>query len=778
MSVPLAAGLLPFAAPAGMVRRPGTDVRRGFHCMGIRFSSAGWAFTLLFATAAHAQGGASLGRGLVEMSRMFDSASPHLATALKTQVTDPAGHLLVELRLADGVSWESVRDQLQPMGFEFTAQSILHPSWIEGFVPIQAVKSLATVPGLAHIRAVARPVKFAGSVQSQAVAVEKADLAQARGFDGTGIKVGVLSNSYDSFGAHGLHPDAADDIATGDLPTGGVTVLQDDLTNPQGDDEGRAMLQLVHDIAPGAALAFATANFGQATFSNNILALRSQFHADVIVDDVFYFAEPMYSDGLLAQTVDAVVDQGAAYFSSSGNNGLEAYETTFHRVSVKEAQKLIARGKENVRLDQVTAAGHPFESFHDFNEGHGEPTITMRLDSFINNVISFQWDEPFDLGKVRTDYNIYLFDLAGNYLDPLNPNFPGFYTLDNNLETDEPVELLFPDAEQFQIVIARVTPGPATRLKYIVLNGVGESTHQNAPSVSGHTAATKGQSVAAFQYNILDFPEDFSSPGPVTILFDDQGNRLHHPDVRRVPQISGIDGVNNTVLGFDSDGDNIPNFFGTSAAAPDVAAVGALVLQAAGGPGSLKPKKLYDVLQDTATGVKVSDARWLAATFAGPVLGTVNGDFPAFPETPPFFNFNFLPLGHRHIGSLTIDANGTDLQFFNPVNFILGDSTATVASISRTPDFKSITLTFAPGTFAPGGHVGFVWYVSPANGPGFFQIDADHFRGARFTVSYEEGGSDSGRYVTDPPQFNNRFSGAGIVNADAATRAVAKKGRH
>jgi hypothetical protein len=59
-----------------------------------------------------------------------------------------------------------------------------------------------------------------------------------------------------------------------------------------------------------------------------------------------------------------------------------------------------------------------------------------------------------------------------------------------------------------------------------------------------------------------------------------------------------------------------------------------------------------------------------------------------------------------------------------------------------------------------------------------FQIDADHFRGAKVTVSYEEGGSDSGRYVTDPPQFNNRFSGAGIVDASAATKAVAKHGRH
>src|SRR5439155_17067536 len=146
------------------------------------------------------------------------------------------------------------------------------------------------------------------------------DIARSRfGLDGSGVTVGVLSDSFNCRGGFG------NDTATGDLPAT-VTVLEDSFSNCT--DEGRAMLQIVYDVAPGADLAFATADHGQANFANNIRALRTA-GANVIVDDVIYFDEPMFQDGVVAQAVDEVVASGVSYFSAAGNEGRNGYDHVF-----------------------------------------------------------------------------------------------------------------------------------------------------------------------------------------------------------------------------------------------------------------------------------------------------------------------------------------------------------------------------------------------------------------------------------------------------------------
>ena len=734
---------------------------------------------------------AALGTGLKELSAAYDRGDASLPRKLSMHLRDTAGNPLVRVHIQKGASADAVLSKLAASGFHLVARSSLNPSLAEGYLPLNRVHEASKITGIRALTALHRPKQNVGLVTSQAVALEKADLAQAHGFDGTGIKLGALSDSFGACGAV-CSTTPAQDIATGDLPAAGVTVLEDLPTvappnGPLGADEGRAMLQLVHDIAPGAQLAFATAAISEIDFANNILALRSKFGADVIVDDVFYPDEPMFSDGLIAQAVNIVSEDGAAYFSSGGNNGAEAWEDTYRPVSFTKAEKEIAKGDgDNLKLDQIPPDLRPV-SFHNFNSS-GKPSFSQHITTADTTgaELSLQWDEPFFLGLVKTDYNIYLFDADGNFLDPSTAPFTG-NTVDDNTATDEPVELaiFFPDhiiggapVGDFQIVIGKMNDGPASHLKYVFLNTLAVSQRQNAPSTFGHATANGARGIAAMYYAIPSFPEDFSSPGPVTIYFDTEGNRLRRPEIRHTPQLVAADGVDTTFFPpgplFDPDGTGFPNFFGTSAAAPDAAAVGALVLQAAGGSGSLRPRQLYSVMEDSATPVGVPNERFVAGAFAGPVAFSINADWTRWTHD---FSLQ-VDRGREHkVHSISFNAAPANLLWStNPNRFSVSDPIGIgvdISNMTRTvsPDGTTFTITFAPGTFVGGNS--FDWGMSVfAAIQGSTQELGDRFRHMTMTVTMEDGRVFTGSVMAMPKLPFNNYTGFGLVNAEAATRAV------
>jgi hypothetical protein len=120
---------------------------------------------------------------------------------------------------------------------------------------------------------------------------------------GAGSGIAVISDSFNNKGA------AANDIANEDLPGPGnedgylspVIVLNE--LPAGGSDEGRAMLQIVHDVAPGAQLYFQTGFISEYNMAAGIIQAAAEPGVDIIVDDLTYLKEPYYEDGVIAQAI-------------------------------------------------------------------------------------------------------------------------------------------------------------------------------------------------------------------------------------------------------------------------------------------------------------------------------------------------------------------------------------------------------------------------------------------------------------------------------------------
>jgi hypothetical protein len=487
-----------------------------------------------------------------------------------------------------------------------------------------ALGAVARVPGVAAVSPVRAPVLRAecdgGSVISEGVA--QLNVAAAReeaGVEGDGITVGVLSDSFDQATAAAtggpLAADAEADEETADLPgpenecagqKSAVDVLApyEFFEEEESFDEGRAMLQIVHDVAPQADLAFHSAFNGELDFAEGIEDLVDA-GADVVVDDVAYFEEPFFQEGPVAAAATTVSEEGNTYLSAAGNDNL--FDGEGNEIASWEAPAFRDAGACPPAVK--TLSGFQAEHCLDFNPAAAtDRTFGIRVEPEETLTLDLQWAEPWF--GVETDLDAFLLDANGELL---TASFE-----ENVAETQRPVEVLQwtnPSSSErvVQFVVNRFSGTADPRVKFIFLqNGGGVSGTEYprsgggdvvGPSIYGHAAAASVVALAAVPFNDDDEPESYSSRGPATHYFgpvdgETPAAELLAPEVVSKPDLTATDCGRTTFFAFEPKAQpGIWRFCGTSAAAPHAAGVIALMQDAA---PSQDPELLRAALAETA----------------------------------------------------------------------------------------------------------------------------------------------------------------------------------
>lgn len=467
---------------------------------------------------------------------------------------------------------DTLVQELTALGMENIS---IYGRMVSGLMPIASLEQTAAIATLRFARPSYAKVST-GSVTSQGDAAMLSDDARTLyGIDGTGITVGTLSDSYNCIGG------AAADVSSNDLPTG-VQVLVEETGCGSGTDEGRAMMQIIHDVAPGSSQAFHTAFDGEASFAQGIIDLANA-GSDIINDDVIYFAEPMFQDGVIAQAVDTVKAMGVPYFSAAGNSASDSYEATF--------------------VDSGVAGFAGGSTRHDFDTSGGTDSLMqVSIPGSTQVIFVLQWEDPFfsvsGAPGADTDMDMILYASNGQ------ANAGG---TSDNIGGDAVEVFAFTTGsgptKNYQLGIEHFSGPLPGKIKFVYFGNLTINEYATNSSTSyGHPIAAGGQGVGAARYsNTPDFGvsppivESFSSTGGTPILFDTAGNPVS--EVRQKPDFVAPNGGDNTFFGSDYEGNGWPNFFGTSAAAPHAAGMAALLKEF---DNTLTPDAVYTTMQATA----------------------------------------------------------------------------------------------------------------------------------------------------------------------------------
>jgi uncharacterized repeat protein (TIGR01451 family) len=677
-------------------------------------------------------------------------------TRLRVAGPDRDGTVLLDVKAFSPAGVKPILARLRGLGARVVSVQLRYAS-IRAGLRLADAETVAAMPEVRFVQPASRAI--VQHLDSEGDATHRAAAARAFfGADGTGVKICVLSDGVDSL---------AEMQSEGNLPPG-VDVLPG---QAGAGDEGTAILEIVHDLAPGAALGFATVNPDEATFAQNILDLRNVAHCDVIVDDVIYLSESPFQDLIIADAVNQVTAAGALYFSSANNEGnLDAgtsgtWEGDF---------------KANGNLDPVLGSGAG--STHDFGDGGKSDLLTADT---LHGIV-LHWTDP--AGGSCNDYDLYVLDNSLSTVVEASTNVQSC--------TQDPIELVGNAFAGERVVVVQFSG--ADRM-FNVQAFEGQLQLATAGCTRGHGSAAAAFSMAAAPaahglggpspngpfpnpFDATQQPEPFTCDGPRRIFFDVSGNLLPGAPagnfsasggvVRQKPDLTAADGVTTDV-------NNFRPFFGTSAAAAHGAAIAGLLRSALPSPTPAQVRSALtgsaiDVLapgwdRDTGFGIVMAYPA-LQAAGAQPQAVMQLGTVTASPAVPSGAAID--PGGDWQLAIVLHNAGGAAAHVVQATLATATPGVGFTNASSPYPDIaaggsaaNSLAFRFTPYNVACGQVMRFTLTVTLAGGPSPvtlpFTIPTGH-PGAPVTASYTgpavpipDGGN--------PPGALNEFPGTPAV---------------
>ncbi|MBN2426062.1 MAG: S8 family serine peptidase [Calditrichaceae bacterium] len=403
-------------------------------------------------------------------------------------------------------------------------------------VPFDMIESIANNNNINGISCIPVTITEVGDYTTSGDGILNASNTRSTySINGMGFKVGIISDGVDH---------RQDAINSDDLPAGFQVI-----NNRISGDEGTAIAEIVHDIAPGASLAFSDHYYGEIGIANSITALRNA-NCNIIIDDVWYPLEPMFEDGTIADAIDQATANGVKYISSAGNYA----EKTWTGQSVDNNSNSWMEFSGSTEVNSISVG--PGETFQ----------------------VVMQWANKW--GDSNDDYDLYLYDgssTASNVLKRSTRRQNGddtpyeyfSWTNDNGSSVTVYLRVKFYSVSSPRVVkLMGHANGPYTGAFNYITDG----------GIKPHAAASSCISVGALNASSPQTIASYSSHGPSRIYsYDTNGNPVSYIE-RATPTICGIDGVQTYVgtSGIWSGGD--PLFYGTSASAPHIAGIAALLL--------------------------------------------------------------------------------------------------------------------------------------------------------------------------------------------------------